>query len=87
MNDEEEERLESRGGPGGDPSWGPGTRHTSIAAGDEDRGMADSAAVNGKWDGTGCAGMARCPLKIHQIQIYSKQKLSKSDLISYYTNT
>ena len=24
--------------------------------------MADSAAVNGKWDGTGCAGMARCPL-------------------------
>ena len=26
-------------------------------------------------------------VKIHQIQIYSKQKLSKSDLISYYTNT
>ena len=26
-------------------------------------------------------------VKIHQIQIYSKQKLSKTDLISYYTNT
>ena len=32
-------------------------RQTPLAAGNEDSGMADGAAVNGKWDGAFCAGM------------------------------
>ena len=42
------------GGPGGDPSRGPSPRRTLTAAGDEENGMAESAAVHGKWDGNGC---------------------------------
>ena len=57
----EAERPVGRGGPGGDPSRGPCPRRTSLALGKEDGGMADGAAVNGEWDGTGCTVMARCP--------------------------
>ena len=32
-------------------------RRTPLAVGDEYMGMADDAAVNGKWDRNGCAGM------------------------------
>ena len=48
--------------PGRDPNGGPVPRLTSTAASDKDRDMADGAAVHGKWDGTGCAGMARFPV-------------------------
>ena len=49
-------------GTGGDPGGCLCPSHTPLAVGDEDGGMADGAAVNSKWDETGCAGMARWPL-------------------------
>ena len=55
----EAERPEGRWGPDRERSGGPGLRCTSIAKGGKDGGMDYSAAVNGKWDRTGCAGMAR----------------------------
>ena len=58
----ETERPEGRGGPGREPSGVPGPRRKPIAAGNKYGGVADGAAVNGKWSGTGCAVMARCPL-------------------------
>ena len=55
----EAEHPEGRVGPEGDPSGGPSPRRTLIAEGNEDRVMADGAAVNGKWYGIGCVGMVR----------------------------
>ena len=56
-----------RGGPDGDHRWGLCPRYTLLAVGDEDVGIADGAAVNCKWDGIGCAGMARCSPEIWPI--------------------
>ena len=47
--------------PGEDPSGCPCPICTPLAAGGKDRGMVDTVAVNCKWDGTGCAGMEKCP--------------------------
>ena len=54
----EAEHTEGREGPVGDPIGGPCPRRTSLAAGEEDGGMDDGAAVNDKWGGTGCAVMS-----------------------------
>ena len=59
---EEAEHPTDRGGPVGDPIRGLCPRFKSLAMGNEYGGMADGSAVNGKHDGTGCTGMARCPL-------------------------
>ena len=48
--------------PGGDLIGVPGPRRQSTATGNKNVGMADGAAVHNKWDGTGCAGVVRCPL-------------------------
>ena len=58
----EAERPAGGGGPGKDLSGGPGPRRMLTATADKDGVMADSAAIHGKWDGTGCAGMVRCPI-------------------------
>ena len=60
----EAERPDGGGGPGGYLSRGPGPRIPSTATGNKYRGMDDGAAVHSKWDGTGCEGMAICPLPV-----------------------
>ena len=50
------------GGTGRDPFGFPCPSNTPLATGDEDRGMADGEDVDIKQDGTGCEGMAICPL-------------------------
>ena len=59
---EEAERNVVGGGTGGDPGGCPCPSRMPPAAGEKYGGMADGAAVNSKWYGTGCAGMARCPI-------------------------
>ena len=51
-----------RGCPGIEPRGCPYKINIPLAAREKERGMADAVAINGKWDGTGFAGMARCPL-------------------------
>ena len=58
----EVERKAVRGGTGGYPGRCPCQSCTPLAAGGEDGGMADGSAVDSKQYGTGCAGMARCPI-------------------------
>ena len=58
----EAERLVGRGVPDGDISGISFPRHTPLEVEDKNGGMDDGAAVNDKWDGTGCTGMARYPL-------------------------
>ena len=46
-----------------------------TATGDKDWGLADGAAIHGKWDRAGSAGMARCRLpavRIHGIRKYNR---------------
>ena len=52
------EPPEGGGGTGGDTRRGPGPTRTSSVTGDKDRGLADSAAIYSKWDGSGGTGMA-----------------------------
>ena len=42
-----------RGGTGGNNSRAPGTRRTSTATGDKDRGLDDGAAFHSEWDQAG----------------------------------
>ena len=58
----ESERPAGRGGPEGYPIGGPIPRRPLNVVVRKDGAMADCAAVNGKRDGTGCAGMAIFPL-------------------------
>ena len=58
----EEERGEGDGITGGDHCREPRGSHLSSATGGKDWGLADDAAVHGKWDGAGIAGMARSRL-------------------------
>ena len=58
----EEEHPAGRGGHGRYPSERAYLRHKLLAVVDEDRVVAEGAAVNVKQDGNGCAGMSRFPL-------------------------
>ena len=48
-----------REGPRGNSRGGGCPIYTPLVAVKKDKGVADGSAVNGKWDGTGCTGMAR----------------------------
>ena len=61
-HDNEVNSDEGDGVTGGDHLRGPRGSHLLTATGDEDWVLAGSAAVHGKWDGAGSAGMARCHL-------------------------
>ena len=50
------------GGTGRNPIRCPCPSRMPLAAGDKDRFMSDGTDVHSQLDGTGCAGMARCPL-------------------------
>ena len=50
------------GYPGGDPNGCPYPRRNLLAAVDKDGAIADISAVNGETDGSGCAGIMRCPI-------------------------
>ena len=52
-------KARSAGPSGTTDTGGPRGSHLSIATGDKDRGLADGAAVQRKWDGARSAGMAR----------------------------
>ena len=52
------------GGTGGDPGGCPCPSCSLLEAGDKYGGMANGVAIDSKWDGTGCAGMVRCPFPV-----------------------
>ena len=58
------ERPAGGGDPGRDLRLGPGPRRPSTVTSNEDGVVSDGVAVHSKWDGTGCEGMARCPIPV-----------------------
>ena len=56
------ERRQGDGVTGDDHRQGPGRSHPSAETGDQNRGLANGAAIHGEWDRAGSAGVAGCRL-------------------------